>query len=167
MKDNKKDTKSSAPIQWMLASNLVWICMNTNTPVWQSLAISFLAAAAINESCFFNEQCEAVYFQAECRDGRCICRFEMSPIWAKDGSVECKGRYRLSPSTWQLSIVYLLLLLFAVHKQCNGKCVCVYVFTCRAAGQARTRDLHWSGHDWRAGRHGIDVYYYLCRPAIV
>ncbi|XP_030563003.1 uncharacterized protein LOC115764228 isoform X2 [Drosophila novamexicana] len=49
-------------------------------------------AAAINESCFFNEQCEAIYFQTECRDGRCICRFEMSPIWGKDGSVECKGR---------------------------------------------------------------------------
>ncbi|XP_002000747.3 uncharacterized protein LOC6574716 isoform X2 [Drosophila mojavensis] len=49
-------------------------------------------AAAINESCFFNEQCEAIYFQTECRDGRCICRFEMLPIWGKDGSVECKGR---------------------------------------------------------------------------
>ncbi|XP_041675278.1 uncharacterized protein LOC108116019 isoform X2 [Drosophila eugracilis] len=48
--------------------------------------------AAVNESCFFNEQCEMRYFQTECRDGRCICRFEMSPIWAKDGSVECKGR---------------------------------------------------------------------------
>ncbi|XP_070138211.1 uncharacterized protein jus isoform X1 [Drosophila bipectinata] len=48
--------------------------------------------AAVNESCFFNEQCEMKYFQTECRDGRCICRFEMSPIWGKDGSVECKGR---------------------------------------------------------------------------
>ncbi|XP_037947216.1 uncharacterized protein LOC119679109 isoform X2 [Teleopsis dalmanni] len=48
--------------------------------------------AAVNESCFFNEQCEVKYFQTECRDGKCICRFEMTPIWGKDGSVECKGR---------------------------------------------------------------------------
>uniref|UniRef100_A0A1B0CAY1 EB domain-containing protein n=2 Tax=Lutzomyia longipalpis TaxID=7200 RepID=A0A1B0CAY1_LUTLO len=48
--------------------------------------------AAINESCFFNEQCEALNFQTECRDGRCICRFEMSPVVNKDGSIECKGK---------------------------------------------------------------------------
>ncbi|KAI9584753.1 uncharacterized protein LOC119634956 isoform X1 [Glossina fuscipes] len=47
--------------------------------------------AAVNESCFFNEQCEAKYFQTECRDGRCVCRFEMTPFWLKDGSVECKA----------------------------------------------------------------------------
>lgn len=48
--------------------------------------------AAVNESCFFNEQCEVKYFQTECRDGRCVCRFDMTPIWLKDGSVECKGK---------------------------------------------------------------------------
>ncbi|XP_055324047.1 uncharacterized protein LOC129578864 isoform X2 [Sitodiplosis mosellana] len=46
--------------------------------------------ASINESCFFNEQCEAFNFLTECRDGRCICRFEMSPIPNKDGTIECK-----------------------------------------------------------------------------
>lgn len=51
------------------------------------------AEAAVNESCFFNEQCEAKYFQTECRDGRCVCRFEMTPFWLKDGTVECKGIY--------------------------------------------------------------------------
>ncbi|XP_026839490.1 uncharacterized protein LOC6556297 isoform X5 [Drosophila erecta] len=57
--------------------------------------------AAVNESCFFNEQCEMRYFQTECRDGRCICRFEMSPIWGKDGSVECKGRQdKRGPETY-------------------------------------------------------------------
>lgn len=45
--------------------------------------------------------------------------------------------------------------------------VVLVVLLCRTAGQARTRDIHWSGHDWRAGRNGIDVYYYLCRPAII
>lgn len=47
--------------------------------------------ASVNESCFFNEQCEAFNFLTECRDGRCICRFEMSPIQNKDGTIECKG----------------------------------------------------------------------------
>lgn len=108
-------------ILWILASNPVWICMNTFTPLWYTPAIFFLAAAAINESCFFNEQCEAIFFQTECRDGRCICRFEMSPIWGKDGSVECKGRCRCRSScpTWPWSIN----LLFAGFKQCNGKSV--------------------------------------------
>ncbi|XP_070138213.1 uncharacterized protein jus isoform X3 [Drosophila bipectinata] len=37
----------------------------------------------------------------------------------------------------------------------------------RTPGQEGSRGIHRSGHDWRAGRNGIDVYYYLCRPAIV
>lgn len=49
--------------------------------------------AAYNESCFFNEQCEHFHVQTECRDNRCICRFEMSPIINKDGAFECKGIY--------------------------------------------------------------------------
>nr|XP_036217091.1 uncharacterized protein LOC106622273 isoform X1 [Bactrocera oleae]XP_036217092.1 uncharacterized protein LOC106622273 isoform X1 [Bactrocera oleae]XP_036217093.1 uncharacterized protein LOC106622273 isoform X1 [Bactrocera oleae]XP_036217094.1 uncharacterized protein LOC106622273 isoform X1 [Bactrocera oleae]XP_036217096.1 uncharacterized protein LOC106622273 isoform X1 [Bactrocera oleae]XP_036217097.1 uncharacterized protein LOC106622273 isoform X1 [Bactrocera oleae]XP_036217098.1 uncharac len=48
--------------------------------------------AAVNESCFFNEQCEVKHYQTECRDGRCTCRYEMMPFWGKDGTVECKGR---------------------------------------------------------------------------
>ncbi|XP_054726466.1 uncharacterized protein LOC129236232 isoform X2 [Anastrepha obliqua] len=48
--------------------------------------------AAVNETCFFNEQCEVRHYQTECRDGRCACRYEMTPFWGKDGTVECKGR---------------------------------------------------------------------------
>ncbi|XP_054085309.1 uncharacterized protein LOC105211327 isoform X2 [Zeugodacus cucurbitae] len=48
--------------------------------------------AVVNESCFFNEQCEVKHYQTECRDGRCACRYEMMPFWGKDGTVECKGR---------------------------------------------------------------------------
>ncbi|XP_012160183.1 uncharacterized protein LOC101457039 isoform X2 [Ceratitis capitata] len=48
--------------------------------------------AAVNETCFFNEQCEVKHYQTECRDGRCACRYEMTPFWGKDGTVECKGR---------------------------------------------------------------------------
>ncbi|KAJ6637205.1 Glycerophosphodiester phosphodiesterase GDPD5, partial [Pseudolycoriella hygida] len=48
--------------------------------------------AAINDSCFFNEQCEAFSFQTVCRDGRCICRFDLSPIVNKDGRIECYAK---------------------------------------------------------------------------
>ncbi|XP_037030679.1 uncharacterized protein LOC119070437 isoform X3 [Bradysia coprophila] len=48
--------------------------------------------AAINDTCFFNEQCEAFSFQTVCRDGRCICRFDLSPIINKDGRIECYAK---------------------------------------------------------------------------
>ncbi|CAG9807732.1 unnamed protein product [Chironomus riparius] len=47
---------------------------------------------SVNESCFFNEQCETSIPQTECRDGRCICRFDKMPILKKDGSIECMGK---------------------------------------------------------------------------
>lgn len=56
---------------------------------------TFISVSTINDTCFFNEQCEAFHFQTECRDGRCICRFEMSPTINKDGTIECKGITRL------------------------------------------------------------------------
>ncbi|PNF18159.1 hypothetical protein B7P43_G01812 [Cryptotermes secundus] len=46
-------------------------------------------AASINESCFFNEQCEMSHYQTECREGHCVCRFEMTPFTKKDGTIEC------------------------------------------------------------------------------
>ncbi|XP_055585391.1 uncharacterized protein LOC129738226 [Uranotaenia lowii] len=46
--------------------------------------------AQVNESCFFTEQCEQMTEQTECRDQRCICRFEMNPIFKPDGTVECR-----------------------------------------------------------------------------
>lgn len=48
-------------------------------------------AVSVNESCFFNEQCEDVVSQTECRDGRCICKYEKIPNWKKDGTIECVG----------------------------------------------------------------------------
>ncbi|KAE9538781.1 hypothetical protein AGLY_005363, partial [Aphis glycines] len=44
---------------------------------------------AINKPCFFNEQCENLLFQTECRDDVCACRFEKSPVLQTDGSVLC------------------------------------------------------------------------------
>ncbi|XP_066156206.1 uncharacterized protein jus [Euwallacea fornicatus] len=46
-------------------------------------------AAKINESCFFNEQCEREFFMTECRDGVCTCRFQRIAITKKDGSIDC------------------------------------------------------------------------------
>ncbi|XP_053667781.1 uncharacterized protein LOC128718133 [Anopheles marshallii] len=45
----------------------------------------------VNETCFFSEQCEAMTEQTECRDGRCICLFEMNAFFKSDGSVECRA----------------------------------------------------------------------------
>lgn len=47
------------------------------------------AEMGINESCFFNEQCEMRVMQTECKDGRCWCRFELTPILNKQNSFEC------------------------------------------------------------------------------
>ncbi|XP_023035434.2 uncharacterized protein LOC6649598 isoform X1 [Drosophila willistoni] len=90
--------------------------------------------AAVNESCFFNEQCEVKYFQTECRDGRCICRFEMSPIWGKDGSVECKGRQdKRGPETYidpaMIGVLVGMALMFII--------ICVVL---RLFSQARWRE---------------------------
>lgn len=45
--------------------------------------------AAVNESCFFNDQCEQHILATECRDSRCVCRFERTPVLNQDGSLEC------------------------------------------------------------------------------
>lgn len=47
--------------------------------------------AKVNESCFFDEQCEALTQKTLCRDGYCACRFEMLPIMKSDGTTECNG----------------------------------------------------------------------------
>ncbi|KAL5282802.1 hypothetical protein ACFFRR_005706 [Megaselia abdita] len=58
--------------------------------------------AAVNESCFFNEQCEAFYFQTHCLDGHCICRFDLIPTRSDDGNFECKlkGERPKGPETY-------------------------------------------------------------------
>lgn len=56
-----------------------------------------ITEASVNESCFFNEQCEALNFQTNCQDGRCTCRFEMTPVTNKDGTIECKGMFSFAP----------------------------------------------------------------------
>ncbi|XP_053604134.1 uncharacterized protein jus isoform X1 [Plodia interpunctella] len=45
--------------------------------------------ASINETCAFNEQCEDVDFKTECRNEKCVCKFEMVPEMNADGVVVC------------------------------------------------------------------------------
>ncbi|XP_059056655.1 uncharacterized protein LOC131850453 isoform X1 [Achroia grisella] len=45
--------------------------------------------ASINETCMFNEQCEDVNFKTQCRNERCVCKFDMIPEVTVDGSVTC------------------------------------------------------------------------------
>lgn len=56
------------------------------------ILLSDITAVSVNETCFFNEQCETSVQQTECRDGRCICRFDKTPVVKKDGSIECMGK---------------------------------------------------------------------------
>ncbi|EEB10578.1 conserved hypothetical protein [Pediculus humanus corporis] len=48
-------------------------------------------AASVNDTCTFNEQCEQTVFQTECRDGRCLCRFDKIPVANSEGIVECQS----------------------------------------------------------------------------
>ncbi|XP_076174556.1 EB domain-containing julius seizure protein isoform X1 [Ptiloglossa arizonensis] len=54
--------------------------------------------ANVNESCFFNEQCEARVSQTECRDGRCICIFEKIPLTQPDGVTVCVAEQKEEPN---------------------------------------------------------------------
>ncbi|GJQ81665.1 hypothetical protein Trydic_g8543 [Trypoxylus dichotomus] len=47
--------------------------------------------AKINETCFFNEQCEILTSRTECRDGLCSCRFEQQAFLKPDGTYECRA----------------------------------------------------------------------------
>ncbi|XP_060524174.1 uncharacterized protein LOC132700703 isoform X2 [Cylas formicarius] len=45
--------------------------------------------AKINESCFFNEQCENLNHLTECRNNVCSCRYQKVPVLKDDGDIEC------------------------------------------------------------------------------
>ncbi|XP_057660156.1 uncharacterized protein LOC130896227 isoform X1 [Diorhabda carinulata] len=46
--------------------------------------------ARVNESCFFNEQCETTNFQTECKEGVCTCRYDKLAVMKPDGKIECE-----------------------------------------------------------------------------
>jgi len=45
--------------------------------------------AKINETCSFNEQCEAVTERTECKFGTCACIYEQTAVLRGDGTYEC------------------------------------------------------------------------------
>lgn len=103
---------------------------------------------SVNESCFFNEQCEDAVTETECRDGRCICRFDKTPITKKDGSVECIGEN-------------LLCLLF---REAN-----LLTWTVRShQGKGRVPSQSSQPSDvFNSGCNGANVYNHLCSFAFV
>ncbi|KAL0832513.1 hypothetical protein ABMA28_000729 [Loxostege sticticalis] len=56
-------------------------------------------AAGINQTCGFNEQCEEADFKTECRNERCVCKFEMVPTETVDGGIVCTPEKRVEEST--------------------------------------------------------------------
>lgn len=87
-------------------------------------------AAAINESCFFNEQCEATMVKTECKDNRCVCRFELTPNFKSDGTVDCIGTRRFKyfdQSIWLLKHAWLILeLLYLLTQLVRSYVTCIY-----------------------------------------
>ncbi|KAG7308005.1 hypothetical protein JYU34_006636 [Plutella xylostella] len=55
--------------------------------------------AGINETCMFNEQCEDVVFKTECRNERCVCKYEMIAEAAEDGTIMCVPEKQIEEST--------------------------------------------------------------------
>ena len=51
--------------------------------------------AKINESCTFDEQCSASNKQTMCKNEKCACRFDLTPIVQNDGSIICSCQYTL------------------------------------------------------------------------
>ena len=62
--------------------------------------------AGINETCSFNQQCEEVVPQTECRNERCVCLYEMVAGLNEEGRVVCKGIWSLLPSLVEVLIVF-------------------------------------------------------------
>jgi len=68
--------------------------------------------AKINETCFFNEQCEKAFYMMECKDGVCVCKFQRQAVMRKNGSIECIRK--------PLSDLHVFLVKFAFFKNTLG-----------------------------------------------
>ncbi|XP_038223154.1 uncharacterized protein LOC119840544 isoform X1 [Zerene cesonia] len=55
--------------------------------------------AGINETCSFNEQCEDVVFKTECRNERCVCKYELVAEVSVDGGIVCNPEKEVEIST--------------------------------------------------------------------
>ncbi|CAH2071845.1 unnamed protein product, partial [Iphiclides podalirius] len=59
-------------------------------------------AAGINETCMFNQQCEAAVIKTTCRNERCVCMYEMVPEMTVGGAIICKSQKHVEESTQTL-----------------------------------------------------------------
>ncbi|XP_068631235.1 uncharacterized protein jus [Battus philenor] len=59
-------------------------------------------AAGINETCMFNQQCEAAVIKTTCRNERCVCMYEMVPEVTVGGAIICKSQKQVEESTQTL-----------------------------------------------------------------
>lgn len=129
----------------------------------------FNIAVKVNESCFFNEQCEAFLYTTECREGTCSCRFEMIPV-QKDGKVECISKYiqllkmlskkNVYTNIWYNWIVKKLIRNGAFTKIASFIYLCL--FSCRRTKEARSRNSRRSSNVHNFGSYGRHVYHNLC-----
>ncbi|XP_044011852.1 uncharacterized protein LOC122854889 isoform X3 [Aphidius gifuensis] len=93
--------------------------------------------ANVNETCFFTQQCEYRVPQTECRDRRCICRFEKIPLTRSDGYVECVAEQQadenlryVNPA--MISILVAMALMFIII------CVVLRLFSKARYGENRS-----------------------------
>ncbi|KAJ8912451.1 hypothetical protein NQ315_002817, partial [Exocentrus adspersus] len=106
--------------------------------------ISF-AAVKVNESCSFNEQCEFVNYQTECKDGVCSCRFEKQAIIKPDGQIDC-----VTDSQAALHALKSLRITSQVVLECTNSLA--------ELGQRNKVRLVWvPGHSGVAGNEEADV----------
>lgn len=64
-------------------------------------------AVKVNESCFFNEQCEKLNYQTECKEGVCSCRYEMQAVVKSNGQIECVAGMYLKRSFHLFPLAYV------------------------------------------------------------
>jgi hypothetical protein len=101
-----------------------------------------ISAVSVNESCIFNEQCEDMTPETACMDGKCICRFDKTPVLKKDNSIECIGEEER-------------------HKEIKGfDNYTTQSFSYQGKGY-NTAVTSQSSNVFDSHRYGSDVYYYL------
>lgn len=118
---------------------------------YSKLQLTLVTAVTVNESCIFTEQCEDAIPETECRDGRCICRFDKTPVTKKDGSIECLGEGKAFT--------------LVGGEVANSKNQ--FFFYSHQGKWFNALDKSWSHYVFDSDSHGTDVHYHLCCSAIV
>ncbi|KAH0813981.1 hypothetical protein GEV33_008813 [Tenebrio molitor] len=97
----------------ILPSSSISLISEESTPEDNQTEFLNVSAVPVNESCFFNEQCETLTPQTECRDGACTCIFEKQPV-TKDGRTECVVVDNAVPSNRDIdpTMIWILVAMF-------------------------------------------------------